>query len=242
MNQLNRRLVIIASTMRSGSTLLKALLGEAHDVSNLKEVNFQKFARPKADWTALWQMAPERILVLKRPGWYNELGSYPSIPKREQAAGGPTQIVVLVRDVYDTVESLRRMTFGRFQNWTRTLSDHWLAQKYWLGITSNIVRLSEEESQQCCLVRYEDLVANPIKVTAELYSWIGSERQTGTDTYQKPVDGRWRWGVDDNSPQIRSLHVQPSKPRPRDNQRLVDLIDQSGDINDLRKKLGYVSG
>jgi len=40
-----KTIVLIVSSMRAGSTLLKALLAEAPDVSNLPEFNFNAYAK-----------------------------------------------------------------------------------------------------------------------------------------------------------------------------------------------------
>jgi hypothetical protein len=235
-----RCLVLIASTMRSGSTLLKALLGEAPDVSNLSEVNFQRFASPAPNWDRMWALAPERILVLKRPGWYHEIGRYPRIPELPSGSGGPTKVLALVRDVYDTVESLRKMTFGPLQSWVRPASDRWLAERYWTGINRALFKLAREGGDDCRLVRYEDLVARPLEVTAELFRWMGSDQSVGVDTYREPSEGRWRWGRDDNSNTIRSRRVQPPSKRQHQNQALDALIQSSDAIRQLRQDLGYL--
>ena len=67
--------------MRSGSTLLKALLAEAEDVSNLPEQNFQKFVGDAQAAETIARLDEHPIIVLKRPGWYNEVGNYPRCPK-----------------------------------------------------------------------------------------------------------------------------------------------------------------
>ena len=74
------QIVCVASTMRSGSTLLKALLAEASDVSNLPEQNFQKFVSDAQAADKIAALDDNPIIVLKRPGWYNEIGSYPRLP------------------------------------------------------------------------------------------------------------------------------------------------------------------
>ncbi|MEZ6094242.1 MAG: sulfotransferase [Pirellulaceae bacterium] len=236
----NRQCVVVLSTMRSGSTLLKALLGEAPDVSNLNEINFQRFANPGfRDWESVWNLAPERILLLKRPGWYNEIGSYPRVPSTTGDSGDRPRAIVLVRDVYDTVESLRKMSFGRIQKWASPFVDRWLAIQYWVGITRSILSYCEVHSKTSQLARYEDLVQDPLSVTQRLFEFIGSEQQEGVDTYSQPDSNRWRWGRDDNSPNIRSLKVQSPKDRPKTNKRLLATIESDPRINELRKQLGY---
>ena len=61
------QIVCVASTMRSGSTLLKALLAEASDVSNLPEQNFQKFVSDAQAADKIAALDDNPIIVLKRP-------------------------------------------------------------------------------------------------------------------------------------------------------------------------------
>ena len=222
--------------MRSGSTLLKALLAKAPDVSNLSEVNFQQFADRQSAIQKMWQLDSRPILVLKRPAWYHEVAMYPRLPEVPCR-----KVILLVRDAYDTVESLRKMTFGRAAGWMRPLVDGWLAKRYWVGVNQRLSELRNELGDQAHLVRYEDLVSRPIDMTRELFQFIGSEQTEGVDTYDEPENRRWRWGSDDGSPIIRSLRVLPLREKPRDNQQLQNLICKDHRIVDLRQRLGYRS-
>ena len=104
----DRRVVVLLSTMRAGSTLLKALLAEADDVSNLPEINFQRFRSHSRSWQQIALLHHNPIIVLKHPAWYHEVLSYPRLPAVESV-----RAIILVRDVYETVVSLRQMTFGK---------------------------------------------------------------------------------------------------------------------------------
>ena len=126
------QIVCVASTMRSGSTLLKALLAEADDVSNLPEQNFQKFFAGKQAAEKISELDDHPIIVLKRPGWYTEVGRYPKLPNVENL-----KTILLVRDVYDTVESLRKMTFRKLAPLASRITNRWLSN-YWLGITQSL--------------------------------------------------------------------------------------------------------
>jgi hypothetical protein len=231
----SRSLAIIASTMRSGSTLVKALLQEAPDVSQLSEINFQKYSRDVSSLERMWQLSPRRVLLLKRPAWYHEAKSYPRLPQVESL-----RLIALVRDCYDTVQSLRKMSFGFAAPAASPVTDRWMATRYWVNVTRRLLELSERMPDQVRVVRYEDLVQEPVGITSELFRFIGSARMAGTDSYSKPDSYRWRWGTDDNSPNIRSLTVQAPRPKPQTNQRLVSIIDSNAEIVELRKRLGYV--
>jgi len=231
-----RQLVLIASTMRSGSTLLKSLLAYAPDVSGLNEVNFQRYAgrNPKLD--EMWSLAPQRILVLKHPAWFHEASRYPRFPGIANR-----RVILLVRDVYPTVESLRRMTLGRFAGHARPQLDRWLAKSYWQPVTKRLLEIHEKSSSDVRLVRYEDLIARPKELTLELFKFIGSIQSVGTDIYSEPNHRKWwPWRVGDKSPKIRSLQVQKPKPVPVTNPRLAELIEADSSLTSLRRRLGYL--
>ena len=225
-------IVVIASTMRSGSTLLKALLAEADDVLNLPETNFQK-QKTVDRILAEHDDSQPPIKVLKKPCWYHEAKSYPRLPQCERL-----KTVALVRDVYDTVVSLRKMTFRWFANGAAPLVTNWLARNYWVHVTRPLIELAHQ-SQDVMLVKYEELVTNPIETTRTLYEFIGSTRSTGTKTYSPPSTYSWRWGSDDGSNNIKSLEVQPPRQKNRDEKRLVQLMENCEKIKSLRQELGY---
>lgn len=233
----DRRLVVIASTMRSGSTLLKALLQEAPDVSRLNEINFQRYARHPQRISSMWQLDPSPILLLKRPAWYHEPRRYPRLP---DVAG--QKVIVLVRDCEPTVHSLRKMTFGWADRWMSRWTDHWLASRYWEPVTRRLIALSEARPGEVQLIRYEELVAEPLRVTAGLFRFMGSVQQQGVDTYRPPPGNRWRWWVDDNSPRIRSLQVQAPRPPSVNRTALGNWLDRQTPIVELRNRLGYRTG
>lgn len=232
----SRCLAVIASTMRSGSTLLKALLQEAPDVSKLSEINFQRYAGRPERLAEMWELDPRPILLLKRPAWYHEAGRYPLLPPVPGL-----RVIALVRDCYDTVQSLRRMSLGPAAAWSGWIVDQWLALRYWRKVTERLLTLAGEQPERIRLVRYEDLVADPVGITAGLFRFLGSSQSSGVDRYSPPQNFRWRWGTDDNSPQIRSLRVQPRRTGPPPENRLSRWIAEHPELHPLRQQLGYGS-
>ncbi|MEC9091939.1 MAG: sulfotransferase [Planctomycetota bacterium] len=232
MNQ-NPSIVVIASTMRSGSTLLKALLAEADDVLNLPETNFQNQKIVDQILKNHEQSLPP-IKVLKKPAWYQESKRYPTLPKVDNL-----RIIVLVRDVFETVASLRKMTFGRFAKFASPWVTSWLAKRYWVNVTTSLIKLSQQDTNPVLRIRYEDLVANPIEETQRLYGFIGSSRTQGTNVYSSPNHYSWKWGSDDGSPNIKSLEVQPPRQKKQDENRLLELVQSDPAIKSLRRQLGY---
>jgi len=220
--------------MRSGSTLLKALLAEAPDISNLSEVDFQRYQGGKAV-ANLSALAPERVILLKRPAWFNELPRYPRFPNLPAY-----RTLLLVRDVVPTVHSLQKMTFRKAAPLLGNLYAPWLARRYWAGVTERLLALRDEHPDTTCLVRYEDLTERPIEETARLFAFIGSEQTSGVDSYNMPEGHSWKWGKDDGSPTIRTLRVQPAR-KPRDpTPRLQKVVDTDERIQRLRRVLGYL--
>lgn len=233
--QIERKTIaVIASTMRSGSTLLKALLGEAADVSHLPEVDFQRYAKTEAAEERIGALSKLPIVVLKKPAWYFEIGRYPRRPK---IAGLKT--ILLVRDCYETVASLRKMTFGPLAGWLARFSNRFLAERYWAGVTANLLHLRDRSNEAIHLVRYEDLLADPVAVTETLFAFLGSTQANGINSYSKPAKFRWRWGVDDASDRIKSLTVQAPRDHGYRDRRLLEVIRSSEKIADLRRQLGY---
>ena len=228
-------IVAVASTMRSGSTLLKALLAEAEDVLNLPETNFQNL-RVVEKVLSKHQLNDPPIKVMKKPAWYQESKRYPIIPSIENV-----RTVALVRDVYDTVISLRKMTFRSLAIASAPLVTGWLAKVYWANVTENLIYLAGSRPNDVKLVRYEDIVADPIAITEELYHFIGSSKTQGTKKYSPPRGYSWRWGSDDGSPNIKTLEVQPPRERPRSESRLLKIMGSCDRVKKLRGELGYES-
>ena len=208
--------------------MLKALLAEAPDVSNLPEVNFQKLGIDRATIESL-DSAP--ILVLKRPAWFHEVQRYPRLPPIDDL-----HHIVLVRDIYETVLSLRKMVFRKTHQIFGVIANRWFVG-YWSGVVDRIRRL--EQTPRSALIRYEDLVADPLVHTERLFRLIGSAQQTGVDQYHPPTDFRWKWGSDDGGPRIRSLRVLPPVPHRYEDRHLLQAILKSETACRLRRQLGY---
>lgn len=225
-----RTVVTIVSTMRSGSTLLKALLAEAEDISSLPEVNFQKYTGQDA-LELIGSLDDSPIIVLKRPAWYHEANTYPRLPNVESL-----KMIALVRDAYETVKSLKKMTFRSAHRMVGNLVDRFLLS-YWCKVVSRIVDLAEQSSAP--LVRYEELVANPEPVTRRLFQYLESNRIEGVDQYRVPSSYEWKWGKDDGGPRIRELRVLPPEPHGYQDEGLVRAIQRMDNVVELRRRLGY---
>lgn len=220
------------SIMRSGSTLLKALMSAAPDISSLPETNFQRFQSPDAA-TEIVDLCPERIVVLKRPAWFNEIRSYPRLPNVTEA-----KRVILARDVHTSVASLRKMAFRKAERFVPQKADNWLANSYWAGVYGNLLDRFPDDGALNFWIRYEDLVTDPIEWTGKLFRFLGSERRKGTDSYPPPTGYDWKWGTDDGGDKIKSLKVQA--PRiPQSSLDILQRVEKLPRVSEVRKRLNY---
>lgn len=234
LNEARKRktLVLIVSTMRSGSTLLKSLLANAPDTSHLPEVDFQKYAL-QGTWK-LKTLSPARIVILKKPAPFGQ-ADYPLLPQMKGL-----KKIVLIRDAYETVSSLKSMNQSVYPEVDAEWPYERLLREYWCPMVKNIAALATPDSPDTKLIRYEDLIADPIPQTQSLFQWMGSIQNHGVDSYAPSNDHPWEWGKDDGGEKIKSLKIQ-SAPASRDNTQLLNIIRESEEATALRKQLGYLA-
>ena len=99
-----KQVVCLVSSMRAGSTLLKALLGQANDISHLPEYDFSilnSFSRNRAYYILL-KSIPEKYILLKKPRWFAD-DDYPNPPPSLDC-----KFIVLFRDMQAVVASLMK--------------------------------------------------------------------------------------------------------------------------------------
>lgn len=234
LRQVSRRktAVYLLSTMRSGSTLLKSLLAAAPDISHLPEHDFQRYTAQNSWRIKTLSDAP--IILMKKPAAYDAL-DYPVLPPFK-----PAHTIVLFRDAYETVASLHKMNQKAYPD----LVEYWTAERllleYWLPINRKLWQLVDQEPKRLCWLRYEDILSHPIDTTARLFSHIGSSQKEGLDQYKPPSNYQWAWGNDDGGEKIKTNRVQPQVLQ-RNNQQLLQLIEQNEDVIKLRTKLGYLT-
>lgn len=223
-----RSLVLIICTMRSGSTLLKAILGAAPDVSHLPEVPFHQLRTNDFDfYTRFCTLAPEPIVVLKHPLWFTDVILEFTVPRLRRV-----RVIALVRDCYPTLCSIKAMPGDD------TPDDATLVE-YWLRSTTAIVHKATSAGARGLVLRYEDLAAQPLEVSAALFRFIGSRKRDGLRQYTPPSTGEWRWGTDDGSANIRSGEVRPPADHDGD-AALLARIEADERVARLRARLGYM--
>jgi hypothetical protein len=220
-----KRFIFILSSVRAGSTLLKALLAEAEGVSHLEEIDFAKYSNNTFDfYRQVYGLNDNHILVLKHP----EQPMKPLWPFSPRF-----KAIVLVRDVYAVVKSMERMYKDRkVKGMTKQQ-----AVEYWYQTYTQILKSVQDCPYPVWTIRYEELVEDPKRITENLFYFIGSPRP-GTDQYQKPTEYEWKWGSDDGGAKIKTLKVS-DEAMPQDDYELLEMIEKSPKVMGLRRRLGY---
>ncbi|MFB6453876.1 sulfotransferase [Chitinophaga sp. Hz27] len=216
-------LTFIISTMRSGSTLLKALLATRDEISDIQEVHLSRWMEIKSD---------KIIKVVKSPAYYNEY-FYPIMPDVD------SKKIILIRNPYDTITSLKEMN-NLVDGGKLNILNEYTLLGYWIRIYENIMAKIDLNASDVFVIRYEDLVSDPINRTAAIFSFLGCSDCTGVNTYSRPVDYTWEWGKDDGGEVIKQLKVQ-DLVRKRDDIALRELISNSDKVRRIMTHFGYES-
>jgi hypothetical protein len=224
-----RPIIFILGPMRSGTTLLKALLGRAEDVSHLPEIKLRDYRKKNRFvlYHELRQLSDKPITVIKDPARYRYLKEYPYISIAR------SKVLVAARDVHGVIPSLQRMNRERrIPNKDNAIGD---LVDYWCAVYERIIAVTTASSNAVKIVRYEDLTQNPLETMADVFSFVGSARKAGVSDYGLPDSGEWRWGTDDGGETIRTFRVQL-----RTHAAVQELAPFLNDrVQVLRKFLGY---
>jgi len=226
-----KSIVLIMGAMRSGTTLLKALLAEGLNVSHIEEVNYQdyrKYNKYYAYYQIYW-LSKEKIIVLKSPG-------YKKCPFAKEFIR--LKIIVLTRNIIDNVESLKKMTLIA-KNVFPAPWDNKLAINYWCQTYESILNDKEIGSHDIVYIKYEDLAEKPVEVTKRLFSFIGSSSNNGVNTYNQPENVTWKWGRDDGGNKIKILRVVKPEDIETQDEELLKLLKESGRVRHLMNIFGY---
>lgn len=231
-----KTIVIIASAMRSGSTLLKALLAKGPDTSHLPEIPYHRYAINRYFfYDRMYRLSPKKIIILKRPlgfGFGSRL-SYPCLPPI------PACVIVLVRSPLYAIQSMVKLMneLPADSPHRRSLTrDEWV--DYWCRTYEKTIQNRRLTVRNTRFLWYEDLLAEPTRITKELFAFIGSQQKEGVDTYERPQNYDWEFGRDDNSQKLSSLQVR--KPTEMDksiDQDLETYIHRSPKISAMLEKI-----
>lgn len=211
-----KKIVLILSSMRSGSTLLKALLGEAEDTCHINEFDFQKNQSKYITYFDIYRFTfLYPIAILKQPSNYDNFKSYPNYPNI------PHKKIILVRSPLYTINSLINMNTVLKNH--KTLS---FLMEYWANTYINLFKYTEDSNST--EVHYHTLTHNPKKITQNLFSFIGSSQKNGTETYSAPKKG-WKWGYDDGGDVIQLKKVVPNNVKVK-NLKILNEIRTNKEI------------
>src|SRR5690606_16982101 len=115
-----------------------------------------------------------------------------------------------------------------------------LIENYWSKVYGRLVTEIPANKNDSLIVRYEDLITNPVETTGIIFRFIGSQQEEGVEYYRKPADFEWEWGTDDGGEKIRTLKVDRnalSDKKP--DQDLEKIIQSSQKAVFLRKIFDY---
>jgi hypothetical protein len=213
--------------MRSGSTLLKALLGSDASVSHLSEVDLFTLNKNQEElYEYLSGLSEHQYIVVKRPATF----IYPDYPP---VFLPEAKNIVLHRHPYWVVYSLRNMlieTGSTISTEPAYLLDHWVK------VYKQLLEAFPPEHENNVYVNYEQLTQNPSAQTKRLFKFIGIRKLWGTKSYQKPKSHFWQWGSDDQGAKIESLSVQSPTDYP-DTLNVWPLIEKHVELLEVAEKL-----
>jgi len=229
-----KNIVIILSAMRTGSTLLKALLAKAPDVSHLPELDYRVYFRGGRFnfYKKVYYLSPKKIIVLKAPHWFVGSKELRILPKLSNI-----KIIVLTRDVYGVIQSLTRR--HKDTECSHLTSIDFL--NYWCESYESIMNSVDSLKKNLYFVRYEDILNNSVLITSKLFNFIGSCQKEGVDSYTKSENFDFKYRIGDGSEKIKSLKVQRNNRAEVNNKKLEKIIDNSERARSLRMKFGYLS-
>lgn len=221
-----KEIALIISMPRSGSTLLKALLGKPQKTSHFPEIDFQKYE----DIEEIKKISEKEVIVLKKPAWVKEINSYPKI--RFEGA----KKIILFREPLETISSMKKMALGKTFYFIGLPANKWILKKYWHKVYRNILERFKEDDD-AIFVKYERLVENPKKVTKKIFNFLGMNEE-GIESYGPPKEG-WKWGQDDGSKNIKNLKVNKNKEHK--DKILKNIIENDAEVQKLIEEYEKIS-
>jgi len=203
--QKQKQIILILSAMRTGSTLLKALLGSKKTVSHLPEINFQKKSKKQ-----IYKLSDKKNIVLKKPAWMNEIFTYPKIKEYKNC-----KKIILFREPYNALLSLKKWIFKDSYNKIHIL-DNFFIHQYWCKVYKNIYEKTKND-KNVFFVKYKQIINQPKKTTHKIFKFLNLKNTKGVNKYKKPKKG-WEKGKDDIGKKIKSLKVIKKNNKKHDNQ------------------------
>lgn len=229
---MNKRFIFLVSSIRSGSTLVKALLAEGGNVSHTPEINYPlEYGKPESEVReSLGKLSTKEIIVCK---WTHEDGW--KIPLENE------KVIFLFRNVHSTLRSIYNVYEYRVDATSTTprlnanpedkkppmgLSAMDLANwctKKWANTYKELIKGIDCKKNSVAFLSFDYLLAYPLIATTKLFSFIESENKEGVCSYSMPENGYvWEWGVDDGGSKIKQMSVL-------ERSQAEDRISRAGD-------------
>ncbi len=233
--------VFVLSSVRSGSTLLRMVLGSHSQIYAPHELHLNDVRVELTSWYAesamaelgfdhkeltdlLWdrildlalQRSDRAVLVEKTP---NHLLIYPRIAQNWRDA----RFIFLLRHPASICQSWHdaRPQMGREEAIESTL-------KY-------VTKLEEARRELTGIdVRYEDLTADPVAESRRMCEYLGLPWEASMLNYGDKDHGRFKRGLGDWSSKIQSGKLQPGRPLPE-----PDEVPEQ--LQDICRAWGYLS-
>ena len=110
--------------------------------------------------------------------------------------------------------------------------------RYWKTTYINLMEFYQIHSSQILLMRYENLIDDPVKETAAIFEFLGTKDTKGIRSYSLPKSYKWNWGSDDGGSVIKSLVVQ-TRESEWTNTSIIEYIKEDRIIQFLLNEYGY---
>jgi len=223
-----KKIVVVLSSMRSGSTLLKSLMGQAQDVSLLDEFHFIPYANHNKYffYQLVAGLSDKPIVVLKKP--FNNVTEH--LPLYGKTPLADVLTIVLYRHPYETLLSLKAIQ--RRKNYSIFSNEECI--KYWCD-TYEAIFNNVDTSRDTLFVQYEKLTSQPAEQTRRIFEFIGSTQRGGVQGYGEYA---WQSGQDDDSDKIRSGSIHKAESAmPEADPQLYAAIKNSARVADLLNRI-----
>lgn len=242
------RPTFILSSVRSGSTLIRAMLNAHSQIFSPHEVHLRELQVHipyKYAVQAVWELG------LDRRGLQHLL--WDRLLHRELMRSGKSVLVnktpsdaFIWRDILDCWPDaqfifLLRHPLSITDSWNKARK-HWTREQAAADINGYLTEVQAARTEQGGLtVRYEDVTTDPERETRRICEFLGVEWESSMVNYGE-AGPSFVTGLGDWSSNIKSGKVQPARPLPSDEEIPEVLLDISKQWGYLRESYSVPSG